>query len=164
MNFYERQAASGFSPPASLQDGERQRLELVATLESINGQLGFTEKLAPDGQRFTFEEFRDWRGRCIAAKRHTEAQLRAMKVWIKEQRRARSAAEVRSSGYDVRNPLSLLGGARVALKRLVVAGLLTSDEQNLLDGINEFLEQGVVPSAEHPVGCECQTCLLGSRP
>ena len=143
---YER-ASEAFSPPASHQEAERRRLELVDKQRDIERALGDQDRRV-DGRRVESDEYWQWRKRAVSALDHTTAELRRLKAWIKENRTAALAARYPAGAEDqelARDPssgLSLLRAAWILLRRLgdEVDWDLDPAEQGVINDIRDFLE------------------------
>lgn len=130
-------ATHGFQTPQSIEDAERRHGTLVVELHNIEAQLGNRNATGPDGQRKDSSEYWDWRNRAIIARKHVLAEMRALKAWIKEQRRVRIHDRAANEGYDARDPESLLRAAYHLM------GDVEGDDVLLLrDAIQDYLSHG----------------------
>ena len=149
--YFSNRAAKSYVPPASLEEGERRRLELVDRLSEVNIQLGDRNKMTIDGRRVTSDEYWGWRQRAVIAKRYAEAELQHLKSWMKEQRRARTADQARSLDIDPTSPESLLLAAANVFQRLRSDGVeVDPEEVAVFDAIKDYLQHGPCASREPP--------------
>jgi hypothetical protein len=150
-------AQEEWNPPASIEEAEVIRLRLVEQLNDINAQLTARRVGGPACDGVYAEDrstFFDWRRRAVCAKKFTEARLRQLNLWIKQQRRAHVIDKSRSLCADPTSPLSLLIAAGSLLSRLASEGVeLDDDEQAVLDAIRNYMQNVAV---DEPRGAKRQ--------
>jgi hypothetical protein len=133
-----------FVPPDSLEEGERLKIELVDALNEINDQLGRRKGARDEAGNYVESEqsFWQWRKSAITAKRHKEAALRRLNLWLKNQRRSVFTDRLASAvSVDASDPVALLRAAYELLHRLACEGVdLDPGEQATKDVVRSFLE------------------------
>lgn len=138
---------SKWTPPKSRAEAEERRLALVERINDINAQLTkfrigardeFGNHLIPDSG-----DFFDWRARAVGAKRHAEAELSRLKLWIKQDNLGAILTVARDTHDDLdpSDPVSLLRALYVLVHRLACEGVdLDPNEQILKDAVRAFLD------------------------
>jgi hypothetical protein len=134
-----------WNPPATIEAGEKMKLELVTRLNDVEAQLAVRKKGGPacDGNyREDSETFFDWRGRAIHAKKAIIAELQRLNLWIKQKRRERTADRAASLGVDPKSPASMLLAAANIFQRMRSEGVdVDQDEIDVFDAIKQYLVQ-----------------------
>jgi hypothetical protein len=123
-----------FTPPASLEEAERRRVDLANEINDINAQLGDRNRTIL-GERVAEKDYWAWRTKAVNAKRYREAELSLLKLWLKEHRVTESIAAA-GAEVDPRDPLSLLRAAAA-----ILCGIedLTTQGRAVRDGIQFYL-------------------------
>lgn len=146
--YFVNRASRGFQPPATLEEAEVQRLDLIDRLNVVNSQLSNQNRTDTSGRRLSSAEFCEWRHRAVVAKRHLEGELRHLNLWLKQQRRARTADQARDLGYDPADPMSLLLAAANVFQRLRSDGVdFDPEECAVSDAIKDLLQHGAASRA-----------------
>lgn len=118
----------------SINEARDYRSELVDKLERIELQLGTkrNERLIVGREAADDEAYEDWRRRAVAAKRHTLAEMRMTKDWIRREEDRMRDAELLSTDVDVSDPESLIRAAAGLLTRLQSEGVEFDEPERLL--------------------------------
>ena len=140
MNTQESQAE--WTPPATIEEAETMRLDLVNQLNAIESQLSARKGERDDDGRFAMsaKDYFDWRSRAINAKRFTLAKLKRLNLWIKQTRRERTADRAKSLGVDPTSPDSMLMAMANLIQKLRSDGVdLDQHEIDLVDAVKSYL-------------------------
>ena len=78
-------AATAFTPPATLKEGDERKLYLLDLINGINLQLGDRTREAANGVKYENSDYWAWRQKAVYAKQSAEAELRHLNLWLKEQ-------------------------------------------------------------------------------
>lgn len=135
-------AHAEWTPPATIEEAEVERLDLVNQLNAIESQLAARKGERDDDGRFAMEakDYFDWRSRAINAKRFTLAKLKRLNLWIKQTRRERTADKAKSLGVDPTSPDSMLMAMANLIQKLRSDGVdLDQHEIDLVDAVKSYL-------------------------
>jgi hypothetical protein len=131
-------SAADFVPPATMDEAHRRRLDLIATAQEIQAQLGDRNRLV-DGARMRDHEWWKWRFSAIAALRHKSDELRRINSWIKERHAQTTNSLLRAEEVEFTDsPESLIYAAWRALRDRAVLMPPTEREQRLIDALREY--------------------------
>jgi hypothetical protein len=119
----------------SINDARNYRAGLLEKLERIELQLG---SKSPDDTN----EYITWRNKAVTAKKHTLAEMRMTKDWIRREEERLRDAMLATVGVVASDPLSLLtGGARLLTKLQREGVEFDEDERALIYAIRDRVRE-----------------------
>ena len=125
-------------PPASLEEAEARRRELVENIQRIQSQLSSRHRTTPGGDRVATIKYKEWRQRVIYAMTCLLRDLRSVKAWIRDRR----VREGLAAWGLPKNPSTddLLLALHVVARRLAAGTKPTADEQGVLEAVRHWAQ------------------------
>ena len=144
-----QEAQADWTPPATIEEAETMRLQLVEKLNDIESQLSARKKGDPACYVESSASFYDWRRRAVFAKKFVIADLRRLNLWIKQRRREMTADRAKSLGVDPKSPKSMLLAAANVFQRLRGDGVeMDQEEIDVFDAIRGYLVETAGESSQ----------------
>lgn len=130
-----------WTPPETIAEGERLRLEYVERLQEIQTLLGDRSRLLPNGRRMSYAEFVEWRRRRMLEQAAVQRTVQRLKAWVKDQRaRTQILIEGRKGAApDLRDPREAIAAVLNIAKQVED---ITPQEQDAIDEVSRLLMHG----------------------
>lgn len=134
----ERQLAE-FIEPKSLTEATERNITIIGEIQAIQSQLSNKVRIGADGNRISPEDFMKWRTSAIRAMQILLEEKRLLKEWIHNRNQLINGVVL--DNLDLTEPLDLLRGARMLIRKHVQFDSLSDDEKVLLTGIDNYLHR-----------------------
>lgn len=123
-----------FVQPTSLDEAETLRAELTREVQSIQAQLGDKQRVDDDGNRLSPNEYWAWKKRAQHALNQKLEDLRAVKLWVRENRLPSSPPV-----YEARGHVTNLHAILTEMEEDGVT--LDPQEKTKMDAAQDFLRR-----------------------
>ncbi len=124
-----------WSPPATMEEAQRRRLEATRSIIQIQSQLSFPERRNSDGTTMSDSERKTWRARALRKLSECEVEVLSVKNWVKSRRIALNSG---TAPEDAEEHIVLLLEARKVL--VANSDKLGTDAGKLSDAIESYLQ------------------------
>lgn len=124
-----------FTPPLTMEEAQRRRLDANRGIIQIQSQLSFPERRNRDGSPMSAAEYKAWRAKALRKLSECEVELLHVKNWIRSRRTALNSG---AAPEDAEEHIGLL----LAARRVLVANhdKLDAEAGKLSDAIDSYLQ------------------------